>query len=251
MEERERLRDRLAALGEMAAAIAHEVKNPLAGIEVMAGLLRRRVADDAGRAVARERHHRRGEDGQRHRHRSAGVRAADPAAGRARRRSPRCCTTRSRWPSGKVRRGGVQITLDIREQLPLIRADQHQLCQLFTQPADQRLEALGGTGTIDDLAARQGVEYQEPVASQAASPPEATVVVDVTDDGPGVAPEVAERIFNPFFTTKPQGSGPGPGDRAQDRGRARRAHRPDDGAGPGHAVPRHAARSMRASSGSQ
>src|SRR5258705_5335934 len=38
LEERERLRDRLASLGEMAAGIAHELKNPLAGIEVMAGL---------------------------------------------------------------------------------------------------------------------------------------------------------------------------------------------------------------------
>ena len=46
LEERERLRDRLAALGEMAAAIAHEVKNPLAGIEVMAGLLKRQLADN-------------------------------------------------------------------------------------------------------------------------------------------------------------------------------------------------------------
>ena len=45
LEERERLRDRLAAVGEMAAAIAHEVKNPLAGIEVMAGLLRRKTVD--------------------------------------------------------------------------------------------------------------------------------------------------------------------------------------------------------------
>src|SRR5881396_1665675 len=43
--ERERLRDRLASLGEMAAGIAHELKNPLAGIEVMAGLLRRQVPD--------------------------------------------------------------------------------------------------------------------------------------------------------------------------------------------------------------
>jgi len=48
LEERERLRDRLAALGEMAAAIAHEVKNPLAGIQVMAGLLKRQssMSDD-------------------------------------------------------------------------------------------------------------------------------------------------------------------------------------------------------------
>ena len=45
LEERERLRDRLAAVGEMAAAIAHEVKNPLTGIEVMAGLLRRKITD--------------------------------------------------------------------------------------------------------------------------------------------------------------------------------------------------------------
>ncbi len=45
LNERERLRDRLASLGEMAAGIAHELKNPLAGIEVMAGLLRRQVPD--------------------------------------------------------------------------------------------------------------------------------------------------------------------------------------------------------------
>ena len=37
----------------------------------------------------------------------------------------------------------------------------------------------------------------------------ATVVVDVTDDGSGMTPEVADKIFNPFFTTKAQGSGLG------------------------------------------
>ena len=35
------------------------------------------------------------------------------------------------------------------------------------------------------------------------------VQVDVTDDGPGVPPDVMDRIFSPFFTTKPQGSGLG------------------------------------------
>src|SRR5262249_36011048 len=45
LEERERLRDRLATLGEMAAAIAHEVKNPLASIEVAAGVLKRQLSD--------------------------------------------------------------------------------------------------------------------------------------------------------------------------------------------------------------
>ena len=57
MEERERLRDRLASLGEMAAGIAHELKNPLAGIEVMAGPAPSPGARFGRRAVAAGRHH--------------------------------------------------------------------------------------------------------------------------------------------------------------------------------------------------
>src|SRR5262245_39893667 len=44
--ERERLQQRLAALGEMAAGLAHELRNPIAGMEVLAGLLQRRLHGD-------------------------------------------------------------------------------------------------------------------------------------------------------------------------------------------------------------
>ncbi len=47
-EEGQRLRKRLAALGQMAAGLAHEIRNPLAGIEVTAGLLRRRLLEHPG-----------------------------------------------------------------------------------------------------------------------------------------------------------------------------------------------------------
>jgi signal transduction histidine kinase len=116
--ERERLRDRLAALGEMAAAIAHEVKNPLAGIEVMAGLLRRRVPD-----------------------------------------TPEAQTLLSAY------------------------------------------EAMNGTGRIRVSAER--VRLEDGGDGRDA------VRVEFADDGPGMPPDVAERVFEPFYTTKPQGSGLG------------------------------------------
>jgi signal transduction histidine kinase len=207
MEERERLRDRLAALGEMAAAIAHEVKNPLAGIEVMAGLLRRRIPDvpDAqsllndiineakiANAIVLE-----------------VLEFVRPIRLQVERTSiAQVLHDAVTMAERKVSRGGVNVTMNIQEQLPLIQADHHQLCQLFSNLLINGLEALGGAGTIA-ITAGQGVEYQEPIAMPGVRDPAATLVVDVVDDGPGVPPEIAERVFNPFFTTKPQGSGLG------------------------------------------
>jgi signal transduction histidine kinase len=207
MEERDRLRDRLAALGEMAAAIAHEVKNPLAGIEVMAGLLRRRVAGDPdaqslvsdiiaeakiANAIVIE-----------------VLEFVRPIRLQVEQTSiAQVLHDSLAMAERKVDRGGVNVTLNIQEQLPLIRADHHQLCQLFGNLLINGLEALGGAGTIA-IAAGQGVEYQEPAAAQGEREPAATLVVDIVDDGPGLPPETAERVFNPFFTTKPQGSGLG------------------------------------------
>ncbi len=208
LEERERLRDRLAALGEMAAAIAHEVKNPLAGIEVMAGLLRRRLPDSpeaqglvndiiseakVANAIVLE-----------------VLEFVRPIRLQVERTSiPQVLHDAVTTAERQVSRGGVNVTLNVQEQLPLIQADHHQLVQVFSNLVINAFEALNGSGTIA-IAASQGegfVDAGGAPARRAAAPP--TLVVEVADTGPGVSPEILDRVFNPFFTTKPQGSGLG------------------------------------------
>ena len=125
----------------------------------------------------------------------------------------------------KMPRRNINLQLHVDEGLPPIQGDHHQLCQLFTNLLINAFEALEGTGTVD-LTAREGaVEEETHGAAGERTQPMRTVVVDVADDGPGVPRELTDRIFNAFFTTKPQGSGPRPRHRAQSRRRARRHDR--------------------------
>ena len=198
-EERERLRDRLAALGEMAATIAHEVKNPLASIEVMAGLVRRQVADredlrgmmsdiiseaKMANAIVVEvlefvRPIRLQMD------RTSILKVVEDAVPLA---------------EHKIARGGTRIEMDVPPGLPAIQGDHHQLCQVVSNLLINALEALGGQGAVYVSAAMKPAEQEE-------QPPEVELVI--ADDGPGIPDDITDRVFNPFFTTKPQGSGLG------------------------------------------
>jgi signal transduction histidine kinase len=206
MEERERLRDRLASLGEMAAGIAHELKNPLAGIEVMAGLLRRQVPDskDAqslladilseaklANAIVVEM-----------------LEFVRPVRLQVEHTQIADVVQQSvTMAESKAHRGDVSIAVDLEPNLPVIEADHHQLSQVFTNLLANAYEALEGKGHIS-ISAVTGVIDSDP-AFIGVHPPTPTVVVDVVDDGPGLPPDVTDKIFDPFFTTKPQGSGLG------------------------------------------
>jgi len=207
LEERERLRDRLASLGEMAAGIAHELKNPLAGIEVMAGLLRRQVPDsrDAQSLLADI---------------ISEAKLANAIVVEMLEfvRPIRLQVERTAidvvlhqavvLAESKARRGEVSVQLDVAPDLPMIDGDQFQLCQVFTNLLTNAFEALDGRGRIGIRAVAEAVEQDPGFASDPHAPTPA-VIVDVTDDGPGVSSELSDRIFDPFFTTKPQGSGLG------------------------------------------
>src|SRR5690606_28323227 len=85
-------------------------------------------------------------------------------------------------------------------------ADPHQLRQLFTNLLANAFEALGGEGHVDIIAELLPGD-DETSAGLDPLPPQ--VAVEVRDNGPGMGPDDLERIFSPFFTTKPQGTGLG------------------------------------------
>jgi signal transduction histidine kinase len=207
MEERERLRDRLAAVGEMAAVMAHEIKNPLAGIEVLAALLRRKVPDNQdvqslvgdiiseakmANAIVQEV--------------LAFVRPVRLQVDRTSLGS--AVANAVSMADGKATRGNILVDIEIPADLPTLGADQHQLTQVFCNLLINAYEALEGHGRVD-ISARLARTADDGALLPDGHVPVATVVVDVSDDGPGMPADVAEKIFNPFFTTKAQGSGLG------------------------------------------
>jgi len=210
LEERERLRDRLATLGEMAAAIAHEVKNPLASIEVMAGVLRRqfRDRDDSSAADVREQL-----DDIIKEAKMANAIVVEvleyvrPIQLQPERGSLIELLTESvTMAEGKIPRGTIVMDMSVDPDVPELEADTHQLRQMFANLIANAFEAMGGHGRVR-IRARLLMGEVEPLGGTYALP--SRVRVEVHDDGPGISADDLERIFSPFFTTKPQGTGLG------------------------------------------
>jgi signal transduction histidine kinase len=203
--ERERLRDRLAALGEMAAAIAHEVKNPLAGIEVMAGILKRQLpaSEDAQNILAdiiKEAKMANAivlevlEFVRPIRLQVEHIALADVVRDAI------------SMANSLVPKGDVEVSVALAPEIHPIQGDPHQLRQLFTNLLTNAFEALSGSGEVQIQAVALAIEEDLVPGVDPAGP---MIQVTVSDSGPGVPPEVMDRIFSPFFTTKPQGSGLG------------------------------------------
>ena len=207
LEERERLRDRLAAVGEMAAAVAHEIKNPLAGIEVMAGLLRRQVPEkkDALALI--------NDIMNEAKMANAIVQEVLDFVRPVRLQLDRASIgdalhSAVTMADGKAQRGEIFVEVRVPQYLPMIQGDRHQLTQVFVNLLINAYEALNGRGAVT-LTARLIDHGEEGALLPDGHTSVPTVIVEVADTGPGVSPDVADKIFNPFFTTKPQGSGLG------------------------------------------
>jgi signal transduction histidine kinase len=188
--------EKMAAFGLLAAGIAHEVGNPLTSISSLVQLLQKRDADDYTREKLSL------VNGQLHRIQTTLrelVNFGRPASDRQGRVELRDILQEAlniaKYYTGPGGRSGKRRAIEVHlpEHLPPLWGVRDQLVQVFLNLILNAVDATTRGGRID-IRAEHSAD---------------TVVVTVHDDGLGIAPEHAARLFQPYFTTKKYGTGLG------------------------------------------
>jgi len=188
--------DRLASVGEMAAGIAHEIKNPLTGIAAAITVIKDDFsAEDSRVSIINEVLEQ--------------ISRLDKTVndllffGKPTVAEPACTDINSALRKILVfaaqHRGcnNIEKRLELVDGLPPVYVDPKQIQQVFLNLFLNAIQAMqnGGVLTVQSaLAQRDGVDM---------------IQVRVTDTGQGIPPQIQEKIFTPFFTTKAQGTGLG------------------------------------------
>jgi len=218
--ERAQHTEKMAALGQLAAGIAHEINNPLGVILCHADLaagelddpeqLRRDLETIARHAAACQR--------------IVGdlLQFARSSSGR---KEPVAVAELLQETAAMVGRQlekeGIRLHLSLDEPLPDVALDRDRMKQVLLNLVINAAQAMGKRGGAIEISARRQGE---------------SVTIEVADDGPGIDPAILDRIFEPFFSTKAPGEGTGLGlsvsyGIVRDHGGAiNAANRPDGGA---------------------
>lgn len=188
-------RNRLAALGEMAAGLAHEIRNPLGGIQLYASLLEKETAGlpDAVALVRKI---------------SGGVKRLESLVRHVLQFTRQMAAQIGQADLGEVVDAAVEsasgvahsrgVSVMVQGPRPMeVRVDAVLMTQAVANLITNAAEAMAGGGRVR-------VSYGADDSGTGRQ-----LRLSVEDDGPGIPPETMERIFNPFFTTKEAGTGLG------------------------------------------
>ncbi|MBM4015510.1 MAG: hypothetical protein FJ293_11185 [Planctomycetes bacterium] len=200
---RVRQAERLGTLGQLAATVSHELKNPLGVINTSVHLLREQLkAPAAGSAEPAA------TEGEVRLHLDRIARGSRQAArlasqlldfARGKRPELRSCALAAVLDealSMVEERGGVAVSARCDPAEATAQLDSAQVAQVVANLVRNALEAIGETGVGSRVEVRV---RRDPLG----------VVLTVSDDGPGIAPEHIERIFDPLYTTRSTGTGLG------------------------------------------
>ncbi|ABB16226.1 sensor histidine kinase [Carboxydothermus hydrogenoformans] len=195
--------EKMAALGLLAAGVAHEINNPLATVSAYAEDLLERIAEEDVREL----------------HRSGELARYLQVIGKQIERCKKITGSLlnfARQPAGhmidinlnelledtlalvnhRIKQLGIQVEKEFNVDLPVVKGDLSQLQQVLLNIIGNALDAMETTGGRLKLVTEKR---------------EKDLVIKIIDTGTGIAQEELKRVFDPFYTTKPLGKGTGLG----------------------------------------
>ncbi|HKJ00654.1 MAG TPA: ATP-binding protein [bacterium] len=212
LEEQAERRNRFTAMGEMAATIAHEIRNPLGSIELFASLVKKGLADEEKLALMN--------------HISSGIANMNHIISNVLEYTkPRPVNLRTldlhrllhemgEFSRYMAEQNGVELVYDLGEQPARVRGDEDLLKQVFHNLLLNAVQAMPEGGCVTFASRRRTVTNGKELARFGDVPVHEGAALDVVevgvrDTGPGIPKEVQRKIFDPFFTTKARGTGLG------------------------------------------
>ena len=213
-QDQEQLKERLVALGQMAAGMAHEIRNPLGGIEVTASLLRRRLGARpeevslVDRIVSEVKRMNRTVVDSLGYVRPLHLDRKPTSLAAVVQEAVRSAAT---FQEGK----SINLSLDLDPSLPHLWMDPDRMRDALMNLVRNSFEAIPLSGSVRVESRRE--RLPSPLRADFAAEDDRSsrlwfdsyAVVRIADTGKGIPEEVHDRVFYPFFTTKQTGSGVG------------------------------------------